>query len=107
MSGHRYLLQRAIAVDKKRLLASTEKIRRLFQTYQIRTFFPLLLVPGTIARSVLGPLMLMLLVLAASKHMLEELELGLCERGQEKKSPQGFYEVQCHRSRKCKGNRRG
>lgn len=54
------------------------------------TSIPHLLVPIAITRSVLRPLLLTLLLLAASEHLVEEVELGLGDRHEKEKSPEGL-----------------
>jgi hypothetical protein len=49
-----------------------------------------LLIPTAVTGSLLRALLLALLLLAASKHLVEEVELGLNDRHEKKKSPKGL-----------------
>jgi hypothetical protein len=54
------------------------------------TSIPHLLVPTTVTRGVLRPLLLTLLLLAASEHLIEEVELCLSDRDKKKEGPKGL-----------------
>ena len=51
---------------------------------------PHLLVSAAVAWGVLRPLLLTLLLLAASEHLLEKVELGLSDGDKHKKGPEGL-----------------
>lgn len=54
------------------------------------TSAPHLLVSAAVAWGVLRPLLLPLLLLAASEHLLEEVKLGLSDRDKQEESPEGL-----------------
>lgn len=58
--------------------------------YGFLTSTPHLLVSAAVAGRVLRSLLLTLLLLAASEHLLKEVELSLGDRNEQKKSPEGL-----------------
>lgn len=62
------------------------------------TSTPHLPVPIAVTGSVLRPLLLALLLLAASEHLVEEVELGLGDRHEKEKSPEGLAPALQHNS---------
>jgi hypothetical protein len=60
------------------------------------TLLPHLLIPNTITGGVLGALVLLRLLLIASKHLVEEVELGLGNGCQQKEGPDGREKIAQH-----------